>query len=492
MTELFSFGRFTLNPDERQLHSDGVLAPVGATAVEILLALVEQAGETVSKDALISRVWGRATVGDSRLYVHIYELRKTIGDDCIVTKSGRGYRFIAPVHRGPALDRPAPPAPSRSGNLPGLETNKDVEGTSGLIGRADASRDVSQSLSDGRLVTLIGPGGVGKTSLALHVAEACAGRFDDGVWLVELAALSDPALAPGAVAAVLGLKVGQSTTPLETLARQLSRKNLLIVLDNCEHLIDAACRLAEALLRAAPRMKILATSREALACIGERIFEVPPLTLPADAMMPLAEVRETAAIRLFVDRVKSADPLFQMDDDDVSVAARICRRVDGLPLAIEMVSGWVGVLGLRALDARLDGSLKTWLRARSTAPARHSTLRATLEWSHDLLSDGERLVLRRLAVFASAFTMPFAEAVIADHELPSEQVFEHLANLIRKSMVAKACSSGSSIIWRCAPAWPDVSRTRPGSSATPTGSTALRAGRANRLVSGPRPGCPRC
>ncbi len=437
MAELYCFGRFTLNPDNRQLYSDGVPMRIGAAAIRVLLTLVERAGSVVSKDELVSRVWGRSAVGDNRLHVHIYELRKKIGDDCIVTKSGLGYRFVAPVQRMrmQAPEQPPASSPAKIGNLPLLGTAAPLA-DSGLIGRSRELEVVSQRLADGRLVTLTGPGGVGKTSLALHVAAAAAPQFPDGVWLVELATLSDGALVPGAVATVMAIKAGQSTTPIETLSRRLARKKLLIVLDNCEHVIGAVAHLSEALLRTAPHVKILATTREALSCRGEQVCEVPPLALAADGAGSAAAPRDAPAVQLFWARARAADSRFELDDSGARIAARICRRLDGLPLAIEMASSWAGVLGLEALEAELDGSLKAWLRARSTAPLRHSTLRATLEWSHNLLLPTERVVLRRLSAFAGGFNMQAAVAIAADQDIAEEQVFEHVASLIRKSMVA--------------------------------------------------------
>lgn len=437
MAKRYRFGRFTLDPARRSLYADGVPVPLGPTDFRILLALVESAGAVVAKSELVSQVWGSLAVTDNVLYFHISVLRRVLGEDCIQNEQRRGYRFVAPVRRTESRV-PQTEVERRAGNLPSLWTSSAVEGPTRLIGRDEPLRTISEMLSQGRIVTLTGPGGVGKTRLALQAAHEASSPFEDGVWLVELASLKDPDLVPGAVASVLGVKVGAKSTPLDTLQRYLARKCLLIVLDNCEHVLMACARTAEALLDAAPDVKILATSREALSCYGERVLEVPPLAVPCEGAMPARAIRSMAAVELFIERVLQADANFRIDDKALAIAARICRRVDGLPLALEMAAGWAGPLGLETLDAKLDGSLEPWLRARSTAPPRHSTLRATLEWSHGLLSAAEQAVLRRLAVFAGGFTMDAAEAVASDSVVPKEQVFEHVANLIRKSLIAVA------------------------------------------------------
>lgn len=428
-TEIYHFGQFSFDPVELRLRADGMPVALGATALKLLLALLDNSGALVSKEDLMARVWGYSDVGDNRLHVHINALRKIVGKDRIVTKEGCGYRFTGEVRRS---ERAAPfPAPRAHGNLPAAWTSTDGPGR--LIGRGAQLRALSELWTQARCITLTGPGGVGKTRLAVQAAREIAPHFPDGVWLVELAGLRNCDLVPGTVASTLGVKIGNSEAPLNTLVHHLTRKTLLIVLDNCEHLIGACAQLCEALVTATCCVKILATSREALSCFGEIVFEVPPLDLPRDATELPETICKTAAIELFIER--SMDARVWLDDDAVLAAARICRRLDGLPLAIEMVAGWASVLGLKGLEEKLVGSLQPWLRARSTAPVRHSTLRDTLEWSYQLLGTSERTILRRLALFANGFSLHAAETIAADDELPKARVFEHLGALIRKSMV---------------------------------------------------------
>lgn len=421
----YRFGRFTLDPANWQLRAEGAPIPLGSTDFRILMTLVERAGSLVSKEELMSRVWGRAIVGDNTLQVHITALRKALGEGFIATRHGHGYSFVQQVSRS---------ATEQRGNLPNYLSGRVQRAPSRLVGRDAESRALSELLAHNALVTLAGPGGVGKTRLALEVASESASRFKDGAWLVELASLSDGTSTAGAVATALGIQIGEGAKSFDNLARQLTRRSLLLVLDNCEHLVASCAELCEAVLAAAPEVRIVATSREPLSCRGEQVFEVVPLAIPDDeAKHP---VHVTPALELFVERSRGLNPEFQLGDEDVAIAARLCRRVDGLPLAIEMVASWAGILGLKAIEEKLDGSLNGWLAVRRTGPRRHSTLSATLEWSHDLLSASEQIVLRRLAVFAGAFSMAAAESVVADGDIPKGDVFGHIARLINKSMIA--------------------------------------------------------
>jgi predicted ATPase/DNA-binding winged helix-turn-helix (wHTH) protein len=421
----YTFGRFTFDPTSVALFDEGDPVHLGTIELKILNVLLERPGVLVSKAELMSRVWGNSVVGDNALHVHIAGLRKRLGDNTISTKRGAGYRFAVPFSREQRT--------SAVGNLPILAGRGT--GLSPLIGRDDDLLQVAQLLGTARLLSLTGPGGVGKTSLGLQAARQCANHFANGAWLVELSTLHDPRAAASQIAATLGLGLGKTHNPLQTLARLIRDKNILLVLDNCEHLADACGEICELLLSVAPKLKILVTTREALSCAGEMIFVVPPLGVPGETSTTAASVRKSAAFELFLERARGAASGFAIDDDEVGIAARICRRVDGLPLAIEMVASWAAMFGLKALDERLDGSIDSWPRARSTAPPRHSTLTATLEWSHGLLSADEQIVLRRLSVFAGAFAMQAAEAVVSDERIRTESLFDHVAALIRKSMV---------------------------------------------------------
>ena len=421
----YTFGRFAFDPASLALFDEGNPVPLGTIELKILNVLLERPGVLVSKPELMSRVWGHSVVGDNALHVHIASLRRTLGDHAISTKRGAGYRFAEPLSREHKT--------SVIGNLPILAGRG--AGLPPLIGRDDALQQVVELLRTARLVSLTGPGGVGKTSLGLQAVRQCADNFREGAWLVELSALHDPKIAASQIAATLGLGLGKTHNPLQTLARLIRDKDILLLLDNCEHLVAACGEICETLLSAAPRLKILVTTRQALSCAGEMIFVVPPLAVPGETSTTAANVRKSAAFELFLERARGAASGFAINDDEVGIAARICRRVDGLPLAIEMVASWAAMFGLQALDERLDGSIASWPRARNTAPARHSTLTATLEWSHALLSAEEQIVLRRLSVFSGTFTMQAAEAVVSDEPIRTESLFDHVGALIRKSMV---------------------------------------------------------
>ena len=301
-----------------------------------------------------------------------------------------------------------------------------------FIGREREIAEVWHLLRANRLLSLVGPGGVGKTRLALSVAAEAEHRFVDGVCWVELAQVGDPSFVPQALAKALEV-AEQPDLPLpQTLLEKLEGKDLLLILDNCEHLL-AACHELVGRLLVAPALKILTTSREPLGVAGEVRYAVPPLALPEQGG-PLAELAQSEAVRLFVERAGSFRPEFALTPENAPLIAELCRRLDGLPLAIELASARVGVLSLRQLRERLEQGLDV-LTAPTPGELRHRTLRAVMDWSYQLLSAPEQLLLQRLSPFASGFTLATAEACCAWGELEAPQILDLLTALIGKSLV---------------------------------------------------------
>jgi predicted ATPase/DNA-binding winged helix-turn-helix (wHTH) protein len=431
--ETYVFGSFQLIPARRLLLDDGRPLPLGSRALDILTVLVEHAGETISNDQIMARAWPATMVEEGSLRVHIGALRRSLGDGragarFIVNVPGRGYTFVAPVSRGqsqtPAATPRAVPAVS---NLP--------RPLSSIIGRADAIATVVAQLARRRLLTIVGTGGIGKTTVAVAAAESVAVSFPDGVWFVALAALSDSGLVASAIGASLGAAVSGSV-PLPGLVSWLQDKQALIVLDNCEHVVDGAAAVAEEIIRSTSRVSILATSREPLRCAGELIHRLAPLEIPPHrAKITASEALGHAAVQLFNDRAQACDDSYSFADADAPIVAEICRKLDGLPLALELAAVQVEVFGLRALAQGLNDRFALLIKGRRTAIQRQRTLRAALDWSYELLPEIERTVLRRLAVFSGDFTMEAAQTVAGDAIVSGIEVIESVANLATKSLI---------------------------------------------------------
>jgi predicted ATPase/DNA-binding CsgD family transcriptional regulator len=331
--------------------------------------------------------------------------------------------------RSPAERKPAaapPPVPQH--NLP-LQVTR-------FFGRETEISQLKTRLSEHRLVTLTGSGGVGKTRLSLRVAEEVMADFPDGVWFVVLAPLSDPALVPQQVAASLSLRDEPGTPIFETLVHFLLGRQVLLVLDNCEHMLVACAQLADALVRACPRVKLLASSREPLGVAGEAVVLVPslPFPKPAESLTP-EQLGGYASVSLFVDRAHLVVPDYQVGTHNAAALARICQRLDGIPLALEMAAGRLRLLNTEALAARLDDAFRLLTGGSRSALPRQQTLRAVIDWSYDLLSLDERRLLQRLSVFAGGCTLEAAEEVCSGEGLEAVQVLELLASLVEKSMV---------------------------------------------------------
>ena len=426
------FGRFRIDRQRREFLEEGRRIDLGDRAFDTLLALLDGGGAVLSKDELLRRIWPDRVVEENNLEIQISALRKALGADrqLIRTVHGRGYQFTGTIHEPGASPRLA------------VSTNLPVE-VSELIGRETAVQSVLDLAVAQRLVTLTGSGGVGKTRLGLEVARRLLGRFAHGVWLAELAPLTDGDLVAVTVGAALGLPLGSATVTAERVATAVADRRLLLVLDNCEHVIDAAARMAAALLSTGPRTVVLATSREPLAIAGEHIYRVPSLEVPAEDNLDADDMLRHGAVRLFSMRAAAVEAPSVSDRRHAATVAAICRRLDGIPLAIELAAARVAALGVEGISERLDDRFRLLTTGRRTALARHQTLRATLDWSYELLSEPERIVLRRLGVFAGSFSVEAACAIVASPELPAAAAADGVASLVSRSLIVAQVAGGS-------------------------------------------------
>jgi predicted ATPase/DNA-binding winged helix-turn-helix (wHTH) protein len=429
------FGSFRLLPTQRLLLEGDQPLRLGSRALEILIVLVERSGELVGKEELMARVWPNTCVEPANLTVHIAALRRALGDGrggnrFLINIPGRGYRFVAPitVAAEPAALPPQPVAVEHAHNLPA--------GVTRLIGRESVVAGLSAQLSHDRCLTIVGPGGIGKTSVALIVAEELIGAHEHGVRLVDLASLTDANLVPRALAAALGLEI-DSEDPLAELISALRDKHMLLVLDNCEHVIASVAELVAAILRGAPKVHVLATSREPLNTYGEHLYRLLPLASPpASSHLDASEALCSPAVQLFVAQAASTLGEFELSDGDAPHVANICRRLDGLALAIEIAAARVATFGVPRVAADLQNGLQVLTSGRRTALPRHQSMVASLDWSHALLSEAEQKVFRRLAIFAGGFTLGAAGTIAADEIHGESEIFNLVAALVTKSLVA--------------------------------------------------------
>lgn len=423
------FGRFELLPAQRQLLDAGLPVPLGARAFDLLLALVERRDRLVGKTELLDLVWPGLVVEEANLPVQVSGLRKVLGPQAIATVPGRGYRFVMAVEgEDPvAADAAEPGVPSAA------RTNV-VRANDPLFGRADDVEALSGWLVDHRLVTVLGAGGIGKTQVARAVARARLDDFADGVWWVDLAPLASAGTIAPAIAAAAQVQLG-SGDATERLVQALARRQMLLVLDHCEPLAREVALLVHALLAGAVGVKVLACSQLALKADGERLYALSPLAVPPTGVA-LATARSFAALQLLEHRARAVDHRFALSPANVDLAIGLCRELDGLALAIEMAAARLPLLGLQGLHDRLGDRLRLLRASDREAPSRQRSLRATLDWSHELLAADERAVLRRLAVFPGDFRLDAAQHVAAFDGLDAEAVLDALAGLVEKSLVS--------------------------------------------------------
>jgi predicted ATPase/DNA-binding winged helix-turn-helix (wHTH) protein len=446
MTEAFKFGPFRLLLARRELLAHGVPVTLGQRAFDVLLALVSRRGELVTKDDLMAEVWPGVVVEENNIQVHVSALRKllaTAGGDAryLLTVPGRGYRFVAPVEcesaEAAATSLPAREAPSVTTvptMRPGIH-NLPQQPTS-LIGREAELADVAAQLATHPLVTLTGSGGVGKTRLAIEAGNKLLHRYSDGVWLAELSPLQDPGLVAAVIAEALGVSLSVPAGAIGSVASALRTKELLLIIDNCEHVIAEVARIAEALMRSCPRLAILASSRERLAIAGEWVIRVPSLPAPEKgAAMTAADAREYAAVRLFVERAGALGLGFGLTDDNAATVGSICQRLDGIPLAIELAVPRLKVLSVQQLARGLDERFRLLTGGSRTSLPRQQTLHALIDWSYGLLCDAEKLLLARLSIFPGSASLDSIAAVVASAELERTQVPDLLLSLVEKSLV---------------------------------------------------------
>jgi predicted ATPase len=418
------FGPLSIDVQRRQLMVDGTPVEIGGRSFDIAALLVEAAGAIVTKDEIMRRVWRGTIVEENSIQVAVSALRKALGahGGVVKTVSGRGYRLIASL------------TPKIRTNLPAA--------TSELIGRQAVLEELARLLSGNRIVTLTGAGGMGKTCLGVETARRQFPHFPDGVWIAELSSLRDPGAVPHAIASALQLEIPDSLAQPSRIASLMGARKLLLVIDNCEHVVDAVAGLVFTLVRANPNLHVIATSREPLRTEGEVLYRVPPLAVPPEGMTDPAALLGYGAVQLFIARARAIESDLPLDAASLSAIVSICRRLDGIPLAIEIAAARSMTLGVVDLSKNLDDLFRLLTSGFRTALPRHRTLSATLDWSYSLLNEAERIGLCRISVPVGRFTLKMAAALMSDGGEPTSKMVETLSGLIAKSLLVPEPSRG--------------------------------------------------
>jgi predicted ATPase/DNA-binding winged helix-turn-helix (wHTH) protein len=426
----FRFAGFELDCARRQLLADGRLVALKPRAFDLLEALIRRSDRLVSKSELLEVVWPHVIVEENNVEVHISALRKVLGPQAVATVPGHGYRFtlLGQVAEPITGLTPAPAASKMASLLGNLPTH-----CAPLFGRAAEVEAVTDLVERCSLVSVVGPAGIGKTSEALTVAHGLRGEFRDGVWWIELAPISDPTIVALTIGRVLGEDIAPGQSAHAHLIDALRKKQLLLVVDNCEHLVSTVAELIQHVLSAAPGVRILATSQEALHLAEEQVIRLNPLSVPGATNATAA--LEYGAVALFVARARSVDPRFALGSHNVDDVIEICARLDGIPLALEFAAARVALLGVHGLRQRLDERLKLLAGGFRSSLPRHQTLRSALEWSYSLLSAEERDVFDHLGVFAGSFSLEAAQQLVADATADQWTALDQLASLVDKSLV---------------------------------------------------------
>jgi len=457
-------GPFQVRPAQRRVVARGHALALGARAFDLLLVLIERRDRVVGKDELLALVWPGVVVEEGNLAVQISTLRKLLGSGAVSTIPGRGYQFTAPVTEdgaGDAHAQPGTPAPRQvdyeeliqklrrpGGAATEVEPAENLPGhlpaaMTPLLGRATALQETRQLLCTTRCLTLTGAGGSGKTRLALALAEGLRPDYPGGAWWVELDRLSDPKALAATVAHSLGVPDSQASA-VQALEAHLKGRRTLLVLDNCEHLIDACAELASHLLRELPLLQLLATSRESLRIAGEVAWSVPPLEVPASsAHVRLEDLLQLASAQLLVQRIRQHDPKFVPTQEHAASLAQICRGLEGLPLALELVAAQIGPQTLAQVASRLDRSLPLLSIGQRGDVPHHQTMTAAVDWGYQLLGDTEAALFLRLSVFAGGWTPQGAQAVCDGLGLTADDLTPLLARLHRVSMVLAIETDGA-------------------------------------------------
>lgn len=436
-----TFGPFRLIASERLLERDGAAVTIGGRTLDLLIALTERPGAVLSVRELLSMVWPDVTVEEANLRVCVAALRKVIGDGkegarYVVNVPGRGYAFVAPIQSDTDGSVHAGKAGSalQSLSLPPIPQL--------LVGRSDTVEVLALLLLTQRFVSVVGPGGIGKTTVSLAVANVLRSEFgDDGICFVDGGSVSEPGDLPNAVASALGCFV-QGLDPVPAICAFLDEKRILIILDSCEHVIEAAASLSEHLFHEAKLAHLLTTSREALRVDGENVHLLQPLLCPRGEMPSADQALATPAVQLFMEKAAASGHRESLSDEDAPIVASICRRLNGVALAIELVASRVGTYGIHGTADLLDDGAELVLQGRRDALPRHQTLQALHDWSYRLLTVDEQKVLARLSVFVGELTLAAAHAVAGDAADDRTAIAQAIAGLVDKSLLQIASTQG--------------------------------------------------